>query len=90
MSSNGRTPKISVADTLLAASFQKEMTKFRILTPSGVQAEGEWETLAEIPARLPDRFMHYFDTEDADVVVIGENGKESRLGVLGLVRGVIR
>jgi hypothetical protein len=66
------------------------MTKFRILTPSGVQAEGEWDTLEEIPARLPDRFNHYFDTEDADVVVIGEDGKESRLGVLGLVREVIR
>ena len=43
---------------------------YKVLTPSGVLAEGEFEDPTKIPERLPDRFEHYFDTSEADVLPI--------------------
>jgi hypothetical protein len=43
---------------------------YKVLTPSGVLAEGEFQDPAEIPKRLPDRFENYFDTAEADVLPI--------------------
>jgi len=43
---------------------------YKVLTPSGVLAEGEFDDPTKIPERLPDRLEHYFDTSEADVVPI--------------------
>jgi hypothetical protein len=43
---------------------------YRVITPSGVEADGEFEDLSEIPPRMPDRFENYFDTAEADVVPV--------------------
>jgi hypothetical protein len=41
---------------------------YKVLTPSGVLAEGEFEDPTKIPEKLADRFNRYFDTSDSDVV----------------------
>ena len=41
---------------------------YRVLTPSGVFAEGEFDDPTKIPSKLPDRWEHYFDTAESDVV----------------------
>lgn len=41
---------------------------YKVVTPSGVLSDGEFDDPTAIPERLPDRFEHYFDTTDADVV----------------------
>jgi hypothetical protein len=41
---------------------------YKVLTPAGVMAEGEFEDPTRVPERLPDRFENYFDTSDADIV----------------------
>jgi hypothetical protein len=43
---------------------------YKVLTPSGVLAEGEFEDPTRIPQRIADRFNNYFDTAEADVVPI--------------------
>ena len=43
---------------------------YKVLTPSGVFAEGEFDDPTEIPEKLPDRWEHYFDTAESDVVPI--------------------
>lgn len=43
---------------------------YKVLTPSGVLADGEFRDPTEIPDRLPDRFENYFDTTEADVLPI--------------------
>jgi hypothetical protein len=43
---------------------------YKVLTPSGVMADAEFDDPTKIPDRLPDRFENYFDTSDADVVPI--------------------
>jgi hypothetical protein len=43
---------------------------YKVLTPSGVLADGEFRDPTEIPDRLPDRFENYFDTAEADVLPI--------------------
>jgi hypothetical protein len=43
---------------------------YKVKTPSGVYADGEFEDVSEIPARLPDRFNNYFDTAEADVTPV--------------------
>jgi hypothetical protein len=49
--------------------FRKRRGKvFRVLTPSGVIADGFWERREDIPARIPDRFNNYFNTEDAEII----------------------
>lgn len=43
---------------------------YKVLTPDGVYADGEWATLEAIPAKLPDRSEHYFDTAEADKILV--------------------
>ena len=43
---------------------------YKVLTPSGVFADGEFSDPGEIPQRLADRWEHYFDTSDSDVIPI--------------------
>jgi hypothetical protein len=43
---------------------------YKVLTPSGVFAERDFDNPSEIPDTLPDRFEHYFDTAEADIVPI--------------------
>jgi hypothetical protein len=43
---------------------------YKVLTPNGVLADGEFDDPTKIPERLPDRLEHYFDTSEADVVPI--------------------
>jgi hypothetical protein len=43
---------------------------YKVLTPSGVMADAEFEDPTKIPDRLADRFNNYFDTSEADVVPI--------------------
>lgn len=43
---------------------------YKVLTPSGVFAEGEFDDPTKIPEKLPDRWEHYFDTAESDVVPI--------------------
>lgn len=43
---------------------------YKVLTPAGVLADDEFDDPTSIPERLPDRFEHYFDTADADVVPV--------------------
>ena len=43
---------------------------YKVLTPAGVLADREFDDPSLIPDKLPDRFEHYFETADADVVPI--------------------
>lgn len=43
---------------------------YKVRTPSGVYADGEFEDVSQIPSRLPDRFNNYFDTADADITPV--------------------
>jgi hypothetical protein len=43
---------------------------YKVTTPSGVLADGEFDDPTQIPPRLPDRFEHYFDTAESDVVPV--------------------
>jgi hypothetical protein len=43
---------------------------YKVLTPSGVFAEGEFDDPTKIPEKLPDRWEHYFDTADSDVIPV--------------------
>jgi hypothetical protein len=43
---------------------------YKVLTPSGVFAEDEFEDPTKIPPMLPDRWERYFDTAESDVVPI--------------------
>lgn len=43
---------------------------YKVLTPAGVLAEGEFDDPTTIPPKLPDRFQHYFETAEADVVPV--------------------
>jgi hypothetical protein len=44
--------------------------RYKVLTPSGVYAEGDFGEVAEIPDRLRDRFNNYFDTAETDVLPV--------------------
>src|SRR5690349_873120 len=39
---------------------------YKVVTPSGVLADGEYERPDQVPHRIPDRFNHYFDTDEAE------------------------
>lgn len=41
---------------------------YKVLTPSGVIADREFDDPLKIPEKLPDRFEQYFETADADIV----------------------
>lgn len=43
---------------------------YKVTTPSGVLADGEFDDPMKIPPRLPDRFEHDFDTAESDVVPV--------------------
>lgn len=61
--------KLAAVLTLLHdAGYLKRV--YKVLTPSGVLAEGEFDDPTRIPDRLPDRFEAYFDTAEADVVPV--------------------
>jgi hypothetical protein len=43
---------------------------YKVTTPSGVLADGEFDDPTKIPPKLPDRFQHYFDTAESDIVPV--------------------
>jgi hypothetical protein len=43
---------------------------YTVTTPSGVLADELYDHPRKIPERLPDRFNHYFDTEESDIVAV--------------------
>jgi hypothetical protein len=43
---------------------------YKVLTPDGVFADEEFDDPTKIPEQLPDRWEHYFDTAESDVVPI--------------------
>jgi len=48
-----------------------ELTRvYKVLTPSGVLADGEFDDPRSIPERLPDRFDQYFDTRESNIVPV--------------------
>jgi hypothetical protein len=60
---------LTIALTLLVkAGFLRRV--YKVLTPSGVFAEPDFDDPSVIPPKLPDRFERYFDTAEADVVPI--------------------
>lgn len=62
---------VSLANALVVLTTNGLLHRFyRVITPSGVEADGEFEDLADIPPKLPDRFEHYFDTAEADIVPV--------------------
>ena len=55
---------------------------FRVKTPSGVIADGAWRTREEIPARIPDRSNHYFDTSEEEIFEVPDDPKVLELTAL--------
>ena len=49
---------------------------YRVLTPSGVLADGEWMRREDIPARIPDRFNNYFETAEAEIIEVTTGAPE--------------
>jgi hypothetical protein len=43
---------------------------YKVLTPTGVLTDAEFDDPTAIPEKLPDRHEHYFETSDADVIPI--------------------
>lgn len=43
---------------------------YAVLTPDGVLAEREFADPHDIPDTLPDRFEHYFNTAESDIVPV--------------------
>jgi hypothetical protein len=43
---------------------------YKVLTPAGVLADGEFEDPRSIPLRLQDRFHRYFETSEAEIVPV--------------------
>jgi hypothetical protein len=43
---------------------------YKVVTPSGVLAAGEFDDPTKIPEKIPDRFENYFDTSEAEVVPV--------------------
>lgn len=49
---------------------------YRVVTPTGSLADAEYDDPRKIPPRVPDRFNHYFDTDEAEIVpVLRASGK---------------
>jgi len=53
---------------LVQAGFLK--LTYKVTTPSGVMADGEFDDPTHIPEKLTDRWNRPFDTTDADVVPV--------------------
>jgi hypothetical protein len=47
-----------------------------VVTPSGVLADGEYDDPRQIPKRVPDRFNHYFDTLEAEIIPVLRDAKK--------------
>jgi hypothetical protein len=43
---------------------------YKVVTPDGVLADGEFADPREIPEKMPDRFDNYFETGESDVVPV--------------------
>jgi len=43
---------------------------YKVITPSGVLTDEEFNDISSIPDRMPDRFNSYFDTAEADVTPV--------------------
>lgn len=43
---------------------------YKVIAPSGVLTDEEFDDPTRIPARLPDRWEHYFDTAESDVMPV--------------------
>jgi hypothetical protein len=63
------TTDLAMAFTLLLkAGLLKRV--YKVLTPAGVLADGEFDNPTVIPEKLPNRFERYFDTADAEIVPV--------------------
>jgi hypothetical protein len=63
------TTDLAMAFTLLVrAGLLKRI--YKVMTPAGVLADGEFDNPTIIPEKLPDRFERYFDTSDAEIVPV--------------------
>jgi len=63
------TADLAIALTLLLRAGLARRV-YKVLTPAGVLADGEFDDPTVIPEKLPDRFEHYFDTSDAEIVPV--------------------
>jgi len=45
---------------------------YKVKTPSGVLADGEWERIEDIPEKIPDRFEYYFETAEAEIIWVDD------------------
>ena len=62
---------IDIAQSLLLLLRAGYLTRvYKVLTPSGVYADGEFDDPTQIPERLPDRFHHSFETAEADIIPV--------------------
>jgi hypothetical protein len=64
-----RTEQLAVALQLLVQSGVLRQV-FKVLTPNGVLVDAEFDDPRAIPDRVSDRFNHYFDTAEADIVPV--------------------
>lgn len=62
-----------LADTLSLLVQEHVLRRFyKVLTPDGVYADRKFNSPTEIPEKLADRFEHYFDTDESDIVPVFE------------------
>lgn len=61
--------ELALALTLLVKiGFLRQV--YKVTTPAGILTEAEFDDPTQIPPKLPDRFHHYFDTSESDVVPV--------------------
>ncbi len=63
------TATLALALTLLVEAGMLQRV-YKVTTPSGVLAAGEFDDPTAIPPKLPDRFEHYFDTAESDIIPV--------------------
>jgi hypothetical protein len=56
--------------------------KYKLLTPSGVETDDTWDNVESIPIRAADRLERYFETEEAELIQIDDEGNHKNLGYL--------
>jgi hypothetical protein len=62
---------VSLTEALMILVKAGELRRvYKVTTPSGTLADREFDDPREIPDRLPDRFEHYFDTSESDVIPV--------------------
>ena len=59
---------VSTLGLLVAKGLFRQV--YKVVTPSGVLADGTFDDPRKIPPRLPDRWNQYFETAEADVVAV--------------------